>query len=90
MSIEKDDIMLEKIKNASKKKKLIAVVLILIAIIAIVFACLVNKKTKLSGIVMIITGVGLFLCNFFNIISTILLLIAGIMSLVRKNEKIEA
>lgn len=62
----------------------------ILAIIAIVFACLVNKKTKLSGIVMIITGVGLFLCNFFNIISTILLLIAGIMSLVRKIEKIEA
>ena len=61
-----------------------------IAIVAIVFVCLVNKKTKLSGIMMIITGVGLFLCNFFNIISTILLLIAGIMSLVRKIKKIEA
>lgn len=62
----------------------------ILAIIAIVFACLVNKKTKLSGIMMIITGIGLFLCNFFNIIPTILLLIAGIMSLVRKIEKIEA
>lgn len=39
---------------------------------------------------MIITGVGLFLCNFFNIIPTILLLIAEIMSLVRKFEKIES
>lgn len=58
-----------------------------LAIVAIVFACLVNKKTKLSGILMIITGVGLFLCNFLNIIPAILLLVAGIMSLARKVEK---
>ncbi|EGT3614913.1 DUF4064 domain-containing protein [Clostridium perfringens] len=58
-----------------------------LAIVAIVFACLVNKKTKLSGIIMIITGVGLFLCNFLNIIPAILLLVAGIMSLARKIEK---
>lgn len=55
--------------------------------VAIVFACLVNKITKASGIFMIITGIGLFLCNFFNIVPTILLLVAGIMSLVRKTEK---
>ena len=36
--------MLEKIKNASKKKKIIAVVLILIAIIAIVFLIFRVKK----------------------------------------------
>lgn len=55
-----------------------------IAIVAIVFAALINKTTKASSIILIICAVILFLTNYIQIISSILLLIAGIMGLVRK------
>lgn len=54
------------------------------AICAVIFACLVNSKTKASGIVMAICGVVVFLTNFLQIIPAILLVIAGIMCLARK------
>lgn len=57
---------------------------VLIGIVAIVFTCLINKKTKLSSIILIIAGAILFLTNFFQIVSLGLLLTAGIMGLVRK------
>ena len=47
------------------------------AICAVIFACLVNSKTKVSGIVV-------FLTNFIQIIPAILLIIAGVMCLTRK------
>lgn len=55
-----------------------------LSIVAIVFACLVNKKTKLSGIMMIILAIIIEILNLWNIIPMILLLIAGIMCLARK------
>lgn len=57
---------------------------LLIGIVSIVFACLINKNTKVSSIVLIVTGTLLFLTNFIQIIPTALLLVAGIMGLVRK------
>lgn len=57
---------------------------LIISIVGLVFACLVNKNAKKSGIIMIITGVLLPLFNLFTIISCILFLIAGIMCVVRK------
>lgn len=54
------------------------------AIVALIFACLVNSKTKASGITMTICGVIVFLTNFLQIIPAILLVIAGIMCLARK------
>ena len=56
----------------------------IIAIIAIVFSCLINKYVKVSSVVLIITSIGLLLTNLLQIIPFILLLIAGIMGLVRK------
>lgn len=55
-----------------------------IAIVAIVFSCLINKFTKLSSIILIIAAVGLLLTNFFQVIPFILLLVAGILGLVRE------
>lgn len=55
-----------------------------LGILAIVFACLVNTKTKTSGIVLIVCAVSIFLTNLLQIIPAILLLIAGIMCLARK------
>ncbi|MDU5107767.1 hypothetical protein [Clostridium sp.] len=57
---------------------------IIIGIVAIVFACLINKNTKVSSIVLIITGTILFFTNFLQIIPLALLLVAGIMGLIRK------
>lgn len=57
---------------------------VVLAIITIVFAALINKTTKTSSIILIILGILLFATNYFQIISTILLLISGIMGLVRK------
>lgn len=54
------------------------------AIAAIVFSALINKITKTSGIILIILAVALFFTNFFQVVSSILLLIAGILSLARK------
>lgn len=59
---------------------------IALSITGLVFACRVNKNSNVSGIMMIIAGVGVFLCNFFNVIPLILFLIAGIMCLARKVE----
>lgn len=53
-------------------------------ICAIIFACLVNSRTKVSGITMTICGIIAFLTNFLQIIPAILLVIAGIMCLTRK------
>lgn len=53
------------------------------AICAVIFACLVNSKTKVSGIVMTVCGVVVFLTNFLQIIPAILLIIAGVMCLAR-------
>lgn len=65
---------------------------LILSIVGLVFACRVNKNSKVSGIMMIIAGVGVFLCNVLNVASLILFLIAGIMCLTRKmeseNEKI--
>lgn len=60
------------------------------SILAIVFACLVNKKTKLSGIMMILAAVVMELINMLNIVSFVLLMVAGVMCLARKpkNNKI--
>lgn len=57
---------------------------VVLAIISIVFAALIEKKTKVSSIILIIMAVALFITNFFQALSTILLLIAGIMGLARK------
>ena len=57
------------------------------AICAVIFACLVNSKTKVSGIIMTVCGIvvlGVFLTNFIQIIPAILLIIAGVMCLTRK------
>lgn len=54
------------------------------SIAAIVFAALVNKKTKLSGIMMIIAAIVIELINMLNIISFVLLMVAGVMCLARK------
>ncbi len=56
----------------------------LIAIIAIVFAALINKTTRASSIILIICAVVLFLTNYFQALSSILLLVSGIMGLARK------
>lgn len=57
------------------------------SIAAIVFACLVNKKTKLCGIMMIVLSVLIVFLNLWNLVSFILLLIAGIMCLARKPQQ---
>lgn len=57
---------------------------ILVSIAAIVFAVLVNKKTKVSGIILIVASVVLLISNTLQIVSFALLLTAGIMALVRK------
>ena len=54
------------------------------SITSIVFSCLVNKKTKLSGIMMIILSILIGFFNIWSLIPSILLLIAGIMCLARK------
>ncbi len=54
------------------------------AICAVIFACLVNSKTKVSGIIMTVCGIVVFLTNFIQIIPAILLIIAGVMCLTRK------
>lgn len=59
------------------------------SIVGLIFACKVNKNSKTSGIVMIICGMVIFLTNFFQIIPLVLFLIAGIMCLARKVEKVE-
>lgn len=48
------------------------------------FSCLVNKKTKLSGIMIIMLSILIGFFNIWSLIPSILLLIAGIMCLVRK------
>lgn len=53
------------------------------SIAAIVFSCLVNKKTKLSGIMMIVLAILIEFFNIWNLIPVILLLISGIMCLAR-------
>jgi len=57
---------------------------VIAGIVSIVFACMVNSKTKVSGIILTVCGVVIFLTNFFQIIPCILLLISGIMCLTRK------
>lgn len=57
------------------------------SLVAIVFSCLVNKKTKLSGIMLIILAVALEFINMLNIISFVLLMISGVMCLARKPKK---
>ncbi len=54
------------------------------AICAVISACLVNSKTKVSGIIMTVCGIVVFLTNFIQIIPAILLIIAGVMCLTRK------
>ena len=60
---------------------------IIFGIIIIVFSCLVNKKSKLSGICLIVFSTLLFLTNFFQIIPFGLALSAGIVCLKRKTDK---
>ncbi len=55
-----------------------------LSIATIVFSCLVNKKTKLSGIMLIILAVIIEFLNLWCLVPMILLLIAGIMCLARK------
>lgn len=63
---------------------------LILSIIAIVFSCLVNSKTKASGIILIVCAVLIFITNFFQFVPVILLLIAGIMCLARKLPVVEA
>lgn len=60
---------------------------VLASIVGTIGAALVKSRTKLAGWLMIISGVvGLVAISAFYIISTILLGIAGLMALLRKQE----
>ena len=62
----------------------VSIFALIVSIIAIVFSCLINKNTKISSIILIISAVLLLITNLIQIISFALLLTAGIMGLVRK------
>lgn len=57
-----------------------------LSIVSIIMTCLINTKTKLSGVVLIIMSVAIFFTDFLQIIPLVLLMISGIMCLVRKPE----
>lgn len=60
---------------------------IVASVIGIVGAALVNSKTRLAGGLMLLAAVlGLIAISFFYLIATILLGIAGILALVRKEK----
>ncbi|MGL5648104.1 MAG: DUF4064 domain-containing protein [Clostridium sp.] len=61
---------------------------LIVSIVAIVFSVILKtpSKTKLSGIILIICAVVGFICIFmFYILPAVLILIAGIMCLIKKN-----
>lgn len=60
---------------------------VLLAIAAIGFSCTLKKTPKLSGIMLIICGLGLLLCNVITILPGILLLMAGVICYYRKDPK---
>ncbi|KAA6451219.1 DUF4064 domain-containing protein [Bacillus swezeyi] len=60
---------------------------VFLSILGIVASVLVKSKPKLGGILLIVSAVGGFICIFmFYILPGVLLLIAGIMGLVRKEK----
>ena len=67
-----------------------AIIALLVAILGIVGAILAKNKTKLAGIFMVVSAVVGFICIFvFYILPGILLIIAGIMCLVRKDTSVK-
>jgi len=61
---------------------------ILFSILGIVGSALVKGKPKLGGIFMLVSAIGgLISISFFYILSFVLLMIAGLMGLIRKNKK---
>ncbi|MFN2745167.1 MULTISPECIES: DUF4064 domain-containing protein [Bacillus] len=61
------------------------------SILGIVGSVIVRNKAKLGGIMLLISAIGGFICIFmFYILSGVLLFIAGIMGLVRKEKTIAA
>lgn len=63
---------------------------ILFSILGIVGAAIVNSKTKVSGILMVIACVGGFVCiSMVYIFPGIMFAIAGVMALVRKDKSLE-
>ena len=65
----------------------LATLAIIASIIGIVGAAIVESRTKISGVLMIVAAVlGLIAVSFFYVLPMILLGIAGILALVRKRE----
>ncbi|MCU9612373.1 DUF4064 domain-containing protein [Caldibacillus lycopersici] len=61
---------------------------IIFSIVGIVGASMVKGKTRLAGILMIISAIGgLISISMFYLVSAILLLIAGLMAVFKKNKK---
>lgn len=64
----------------------LGVVSFLFAIIALVFTCLISKMPKVAGMVLIICAIIGFICSFMAfLIPAVLLIIAGIIAVVKKN-----
>lgn len=60
---------------------------LLFSILGIVGSVVVKHKSKLGGIFMLISAVGGLICiSFFYILSFVLLLIAGLMGLIKKDK----
>lgn len=60
----------------------------LFSVLAIVGAILVKSKPKLGGILMLVSGIGGFISIFvFYILSAVLLVIAGLMGVLRKEKQ---
>lgn len=60
---------------------------ILCAIVGIVGAALVNSKTQIAGILMLLSALGGFISiSFFWLLPGVLLLIAGLLALIRKGD----
>ena len=60
----------------------------LIAIIALVFSCLISKFTKASAIILIFCGIIGFICSFMAfLVPAILLIVAGALALTKKTAK---
>jgi len=65
----------------------LAGVAILFAILGIVGSAIVKSKAKLGGTFMLVSAIGGLICiSFFYLLSFVLLLIAGLMGLIKKDK----
>ena len=61
------------------------IAVIILATLGIIGAAMVKSKPKIAGVLMLVAAIGGFIASFvFYILPAILLLIAGLMSLIRK------